>query len=405
MAKDKNGRELPKGVSYVPKKGLYMARFMYEGVFSYTFYEKTAKQAAKTLADKRYEVEHGVSGRGDKVTLNQWFDTWFNEYKIPNVKESSARTYKQWCEYYILPVLGNRKLSQIRPVHIQQFVNGMQEKALSVKTIHSIYDVLFDMLKIAENNELINRNPAKGVTLPKQEKAERRVLSVTEQSAFLAQLQTEKWLPHQPLFVVMLGTGLRVGEALGLCWDCIDFDHKEIRVEKALVYGKSISDGAYGFSWQSPKTATSRRTVPMVPEVEAALHRQRLAQAQHRLCVGEKWKPLEGFENLVFPNMSGRPYRETHIRDFIVAIIQDINNDEIALAERERREPVLMEHFSPHCLRHTFATRAFEAGLPPKTVQTIMGHSSTAMTLDIYTHTTERKKREDMDKLAGVFAV
>ena len=171
------------------------------------------------------------------------------------------------------------------------------------------------------------------------------------------------------------------------------------------MYGKSISDGAYGFSWQSPKTATSRRTVPMVPEVEAALHRQRLAQAQHRLCVGEKWRPLEGFENLVFPNMSGRPYRETHIRDFIVAIIQDINNDEIALAERERREPVLMEHFSPHCLRHSFATRAFEAGLPPKTVQTIMGHSSTAMTMDLYTHTTEAKKKEDMSKLAGVFAV
>lgn len=80
-----------------------------------------------------------------------------------------------------------------------------------------------------------------------------------------------------------------------------------------------------------------------------------------------------------------------------------INDEEIALAEKEQREPVLMEHFSPHCLRHSFATRAFEAGLPPKTVQTIMGHSSTAMTLDLYTHTTERKKREDIDKLAGVF--
>ena len=76
MAKDKNGKELPKGITYLPKKGLYMARFMYEGV-PYTDYEKTAKQAAKTLADMRYEVEHGVSGRGDKVTLNQWFDTWF----------------------------------------------------------------------------------------------------------------------------------------------------------------------------------------------------------------------------------------------------------------------------------------------------------------------------------------
>lgn len=404
MAKDKNGKKLPKGITYLPKKGLYMARFMYEGV-PYTYYEKTAKQAAKTLADKRYEVEHGVSGRGDKVTLNQWFDTWFKEYKIPNVKESSARTYKQWCEYYILPILGNRKLSQIRPVHIQQFVNDMQEKALSVKTIHSIYDVLFDMLQIAENNELINRNPAKGVTLPKQEKEERRVLSVAEQSAFLAYLKNEKWLPHEPLFVVMLGTGLRVGEALGLTWDCIDFEHKEIKIEKALVYGKCTSDGKYRFTWQTPKTTSSRRTIPMVPEVEAALHRQRASQAQYRLCVGGKWKPLEGFENLVFPNMSGRPYRETHIRDFIVAIIQDINDEETALAEKERREPILMEHFSPHCLRHSFATRAFEAGLPPKTVQTIMGHSSTSMTMDLYTHTTEAKKKEDMSKLAGVFAV
>jgi len=120
--------------------------------------------------------------------------------------------------------------------------------------------------------------------------------------------------------------------------------------------------------------------------------------------LGEKWQPLAGFENLVFANMSGRPYRETHIRDFLVAIIQEINDEEIALAEKERREPVLMEHFSPHSLRHTFATRAFENNLPPKTVQAILGHSSVAMTMDLYTHTTEDKKREDMEKLVGVFS-
>lgn len=404
MAKDKNGKDLPRGVTWLPKKGLYMARFMYEGI-SYTYYEKTAKQAAKTLADKRYEVEHGQSGRADKVRLDSWYETWMDTYKIPNLKETSLRTYKQWYGYYISPYIGNRYLTQIKPVDIQGLINSYQEKGLAVKTIYSIYGVIYDLFESAVNNDRIIKNPAKSVKLPKMEKTERRVLSVTEQSAFLAQLQTEKWLPHQSLFVVMLGTGLRVGEALGLTWDAIDFDHKEIRVEKAIVYGKCISDGKYRFTWQTPKTATSRRTIPMVPEVEAALHRQRLAQAQHRLCVGEKWKPLEGFENLVFPNMSGRPYRETHIRDFIVAIIQDINDEETALAEKERREPVLMEHFSPHCLRHSFATRCFEAGLPPKTVQTIMGHSSTAMTMDLYTHTTEAKKKEDMSKLAGVFAV
>ena len=158
MAKDKNGKDLPRGVTWLPKKGLYMARFMYEGV-SYTYYEKTAKQAAKTLADKRYEVEHGQSGKADKVRLDAWYETWMDTYKIPNLKETSLRTYKQWYGYYVSPYIGNRYLTQIKPVDIQGLINGYQEKGLAVKTIYSIYGVIYDLFESAVNNDRIVKNP------------------------------------------------------------------------------------------------------------------------------------------------------------------------------------------------------------------------------------------------------
>lgn len=405
MALDKDGKKvLPKGITWRENKQIYMIRFSYQGV-AYTYYEKTLKDAKKTLADRRYQIEHGELGTADRVSLNTWYETWLTTYKIPNIKETSVRTYKHWFMCYIQPTLGNRYLTQIKPVDIQKLINDYQERGLSVKTIYSIYDVIFDLFEVAVNNDRIVKNPAKNTKLPKQEKVERRVLSTSEQTAFLAHLKNEKWLPHEPLFVTMLGTGMRVGEVLGLTWDCVDFDRKEIKLDKALVYGKSVSDGKYRFTFRTPKTTSSKRVIPMLKEVESALRRQFIAQSRLRLVIGEKWEPLTGFEHLVFANMSGRPYRETHIRDFLAAIIKEINGEEIALAEKERREPVLMEHFSPHSLRHTFATRAFENGLPPKTVQAILGHSSVAMTMDLYTHTTEDKKREDMEKLVGVFSV
>ena len=404
VALDKNGKPLPPGITWRENKQIYMIRFTYQGV-SYTYYEKTLKDAKKTLADRRYEVQHGQRGKADKVSLDSWYETWLTTYKIPNIKETSVRTYKHWYTCYIQPVLGKRYLTRIKPVDIQGLINDYQEKGLSVKTIYSIYGVIFDLFEIAYINDRILKNPAKNIKLPKQEKVERRVLSVNEQTTFLAHLKNEKWLPHEPLFVGMLGTGMRIGEAVGLTWDCVDFDRKEIHIDKALVYGKSVSDGKYRFTFQSPKTSSSKRVIPMLKEVEDALYRQFNAQERLRQYLGDKWQPLAGFENLVFANMSGRPYRETHIRDFLVAIIQEINDEEIALAEKGRREPVLMEHFSPHSLRHTFATRAFERNVPPKSVQAILGHSSVAMTMDLYTHTTEDKKREDMEKLDGVFTV
>ena len=117
MVDPKTGKELPKGISWKADKQLYMARFTFQGQ-SYTFYDKDLKSIKKTLSEKRYEVEHGLQGKADKITLNKWYETWLNEYKTPNIKETSIHTYKQMYSCYIEPSLGEKYLLMTQTSHI-----------------------------------------------------------------------------------------------------------------------------------------------------------------------------------------------------------------------------------------------------------------------------------------------
>ena len=142
----------------------------------------------------------------------------------------------------------------------------------------------------------------------------------------------------------------------------------------------------------------------MLSDVKKALKQQSANQKRVRLYMGSEWQPLKGFEDIVFTSFKGTPHQECDIRKFLNKIVAEINADEKALAEKENREPVVMEHIYPHALRHTFATRCFERDLPPKTVQHILGHATVQMTMDLYTHITEQKKQADMQKLEGLFS-
>lgn len=164
-----------------------------------------------------------------------------------------------------------------------------------------------------------------------------------------------------------------------------------------------MKDGTHRFKYQTPKTRDSARTIPMLTDVAKALRQQWRNQARLRLFMGDDWRPLDGFEHLVFPNFHGRPYQNGEIRNLFIKLVKEINADEKALAAKERREPVLMENFSPHALRHSFATRCFEANLPPKTVQAFLGHASVELTMNLYTHVTQEKLETDMQKLEGLY--
>lgn len=405
MAKDpKTGRELPKGISWKADKETYMARFTHQGE-QYCFYDKDLKTLKKTLSEKRYEVEHGLQGKADKITLNAWYKVWLDEYKIPTLKESTVHVYKQTYTNYIQPTLGNKLLSQLKPLHIQKTYNALSDRGLSAKTIANIQGMLYDILEIACNNDLIIKNPCRSVTRPKLEKSDRRVLLLSEQYALQSYLKQDKWQAYEALIITLLGTGMRIGEALGLTWNDIDFEHNQVSINKALVYVKDLESGKYTFKNQSPKTKDSIRTIPLLSDVSKALKHHCTYQKRCRLYAGGDWKPLQGFENIVFTTSNGTPRQESDIRKALNRIVAEINADEQELALKEHREPFIMEHVHPHALRHTFATRCFERGIPPKTVQGFLGHSTVQISMDIYTHLTEQAKQDDMQKLEGLLNV
>lgn len=401
MALDKNGKQLPKGITWVEKKQLYMARFTYQGT-SYTMYDKELKNAKKKLADKKYEVEHGLSGKADKITLNKWYEVWLKDYKDNKIKDTTNQNYQNYYENHVRNTLGKRTLKQIKPIHIQKLYNDIIERDYAPTTLKSLHALLHNLFEIAVNNDLIIKNPCKGTERPAPEPTERRVLSSEEQVFLLNYIRRTEWQFVEPVITVMTGTGIRVGEALGLKWEDIDFEKNTMSINRTLVYVKNKETGKFGFKQQPPKTKNSKRIIPLHETVVKALKRQKLNQ--NILKLQGTWNPPKGFENLVFTGRKGQPQQTSFVQTALNRIVKAINEEEMKKAQEENRTPVVMEHLHPHALRHSFATRCFEQDLPPKTVQMLMGHANIQVTLDLYTHVSEEKKLEDMKKLDNIFA-
>ena len=401
MALDKNGKPLPTGVTWVEKKNLYMGRFTYHGT-PYTMYDKTLKGIQKKLTDKRYEATHGMAQRAAKTTLNDWFEIWLHDYKLNKIKATSWQNYGNLYDCQIRHTLGPLCLSQIKPIHIQKMYNDFIARGLSSKYLHNMNAILYNLFDIAIRNELLLKNPCDGVIKPPITSTERRVLSMEEQLRFLRFIQQERWKFSEPTLTVLLGTGMRVGELLGLNWEDIDFEQKSISINKTLVYVKDHTTQKFHFAFQTPKTRHGNRIIPMQSQVEQALRRQEALQRSLR--AKPDWNPQPKFERLVFAGHNGQPRQRTAIQCTLNRIVRAINDEETLAAQQEGREPILMEHLHPHALRHTFATRCFEVDMPPKTVQQLLGHASIQMTLDLYTHVSEQKKIADISKLEQLFS-
>lgn len=390
-------KKLPKGIKQ-KKDGRYEAKFQYLGEIYYVS-GRDLKKVKKEFSDLRYEVEHGLKDKGDDMSLNSWNKTWLEDYKSNVIKDSTKIRYQDFYRRYIKKKLGSRKLSEIKPMILQKFFNEMAKEDYSTKTIKDTYNIIYNMFKIALQNELVLRNPCEGVTLPKTKAKEKRVLTVEEQKEVL---KYSKGFLCEQLIRVALGTGMRAGELLGLKWKDIDFENREINIDKTLVYIKDYENNHYYFKYQTPKTKAGTRVIPMQHDVYNALMEQR-ANIRELKAHTKNWQTLQGFENMVFVNVSGRPRQVIDFRNDLLRLERRINKDRKEKAKANNTPVELIQHFYPHSLRHTFATRCFEAGIEAKTVQNYLGHSSIAITMDLYTHVTEDKAKEEMNKLEELY--
>ncbi len=219
--------------------------------------------------------------------------------------------------------------------------------------------------------------------VPKCEKVERRVLSVEEQEIFLEYLErTKNW--YEEMYKFMLLTGMRVGEIGGLQWEDIDFASKFIYVKRTLSY--DYVDGKKTMRMTSPKTENSVRKIPFFGETQNILERQMEKIKRKREDLGERWRQPEEFGNLVFLTSRGTPIGRYSVESDMRYITGQIN--EMYRMEATYSGNVVYKTFErihPHALRHTFATRCFEKGMTPRTVQEIMGHANYNTTVS-YTH-------------------
>ena len=365
MGKSLNGKELGKGISQ-RKDGLYQARFVNRFGKRQTIYAKTLNEIRHLLRTEQYEDDKMLNVINDDMTLDEWYEIWMNTCK-KNCRNSTKETY---ASHYrrVQKQLGWMKLTKLNLIVIQQVFNELRsdnERKNSKK-------ILVDMLEKAIDADLLVKNVAKQINtkVSKEEKKERRVLTIKETELFLKEAEKSY---YYNLFIVALDTGLRIGEIMALTWSDVDLKKRVLHVRHTLCYFRK--DGKYTFEWHDTKTKNGRRDIPMTQRAYEALRRQRAKKLQIEL---KGLKAPEGFENLVFVTKNNRPTQQFIVEEGISACVHRI-----------QKEYPDYEMFSPHCFRHTFATRAIENGMQPKTLQSILGHGSLQMTMDLYCHVTD----------------
>lgn len=372
MAVDKRGRKLPKGIRQ--RYNEFEGRFMYKGK-NYIVHGKTVTETQKAMIEMKYKLEHGIFIEKRKITLSEWFKTWMEEYKKNRVKIGTYNNYQKYYESIIRNKMGNSQLFEIRGEHIQKLYNELTEEGYALSSIKIVSAVLNGCFQQALRNGLIDRNPVKLAELPRQTERKTRQAMTKEQQELFMKHANESYLYN--FFAVMLRTGMRNGEMRGLKYTDIDKKNKVIHVCRTLKYIEG-----QGYIEDTPKTRTSKRDIPLTATTIQLLDNQK-----------NYWGfKVEKMDRYLFCNENGGPLSRERVQAEIERIIGRI-----------RAEGYQFERITPHIFRHTFATRAIEEGMQPQVLKTILGHSSLAMTMDLYSHVLPDTKAEEMEKIASAF--
>ena len=319
------------------------------------------------------EKDTGTFVEPSKETVSEFMDTWLETVAKARVREKTYYSYKEKVRLYIKPNLGDYKLPLVLPERIQALYNKMLENGLSPRTVRYTHMVLRSALDQAVRWGKLYRNPTELVDLPRQEKEEMKVLSPKQATTFM---EASIYSPWKALFSLLLTSGMRPGEALGLKWSDVDFESKRITINRTLTRAQGG-----GWKLEEPKTSRSRRTIPIPSTVMKDLDEHKRAQTAEILRAKPGKYNDQGF---VFSAGNGEP----------------ANNKNIV---RRHFKPLLevagLPNIRLYDLRHSCATLLLSAGENPKIVSERLGHASITLTLDTYSHVLPDMQEKAADKL------
>lgn len=389
MGKDLKGKELGKGLGQRKDK-YYYAKYSYHG--------KKGQQSFHTLVEAKnwrqeqlYLCRHPElrTATSPDMTVDAWFNRWLKDV-VGNRAPNTLRNYRERYEHNVQPFIGSMLLRDVKPMDCQMILNAM-ESDYAGSTIRQTYMTMGTFFKSAKDNGFIDRHPMDGVRYTKPVRAvdDIHFLTVDEQKRFL---EAAKGSHNYAQYALILETGLRTGEMIGLTWDAIDWEKRTLTVNKTLEFRYKQDEWRAG----PPKTESSYRTIPLTDTAYGILreiydtreYRKELKDLSTVLTfmdrkTGQKRKLV--MRDLVFINWrTGMPAKNSSYDTHLYKLCDEAG----------------IKHFCMHALRHTYATRAIESGMQPKVLQKLLGHASSKTTMDRYVHVTD----DSMQKAVAQFA-
>lgn len=401
--KDNKGRALRKGESQRKSDNMYI--YVYVDPFGKRRYKysmdliKLREIEKSLIKDQLDGLDVYAAGKAD---LNFVFDRYISTKT--DLRRTTYTNYTYMYDRFVRPEFGKKKIGTIKYSDVLYFyLHLINEKHLQINTLEIIHTVLHPTFHLAVRDEIIRNNPSAGVMAeikkkPGKNHGVRHALTVEQQRAFMNYMANNpvfcKWTP---LFTVLLGTGCRIGEVIGLRWEDIDMEKRLIDVNHSVTYyARKTDTRKCEFAVSLPKTEAGIRVIPMMDAVYEAFREEYEYQQENGFNVIE----LDGMTGFIFSNRFGNLHNPQSINRTIRRISESYNAEEVLKAKKERRQPVIIPHFSCHHLRHTFCTRFCENETNIKVIQAVMGHANIETTMDIYAEVTDMKKTEAIEKLS-----
>ena len=391
--KDNKKRVLKEG-EYQRQNGTFEFKWRDALGNRHSIYAKTLEKLREKELDILRASLEGIRTDSNIVTVNDLYKLWKDLKR--GLKENTFQNYMYMYTQFVEETFGKAKIKDIKRTDVRAFYNTLSEQyGLKTNTIDSLHTVLHQVLELGVENEYIRYNPSDGALKElkracNKESIRVKALTKEEQNLFTEFLKKPgKYNRWYPIFIFMLWTGMRVGEATGIRWCDIDFENDEITVDHTLVFFAHKEHKKCIYAINTPKTEAGKRTIPMLPIVKDALLMERQLQKEFGI---ECKSVIDGYTGFVFLNRYGEVHNIGTLNKALNKIIRDCNFAQIDKTNSQDKV-TLLPRFSNHSLRHTFTTRMCEAGVNIKAMQDILGHKDAETTLQIYTDATRDLKK------------